>query len=213
MKVFIGTPIYDNKVTASYAQSLLLAGRDCMSRGIEVVPKIIRNSCFVELARSVLVKDFLETDCTHLLFLDADIGFESHALAGLVEAGVPFCAGVYRKREEDLLFNVQVHEPQELRGPWLRVDRVATGFMCLERHVLEVMSECSPVCKLPHNGDVSLVFRTSTHNGVFVGEDYCFCDDYNTMYEAGIFEEPIWIYPDITFDHDGYIGNLHESLT
>ena len=213
MKVFVATPLRDT-VTAEYAQSLFYAGLDCASRGIEIVPAIVRNSCFVDIARSVLVKLFLDTDCTHLLFLDSDIGFESHALAGLVEAGVPFCAGVYRRREDDEKFNMQVHEPHEYMGPWLRVDRVATGFMCLERHVLEEMSKRVHSCKVARNGNIPMVFRTDTHTGkVFVGEDYCFCDDYTKLYEEGVFDQPIWVYPDITFNHDGHVGNLHESAS
>ena len=210
LKVFIATPIRDY-VTAEYAQSLFYAGLDCKARGIEVLPHIIRNSCFVDLARSVLVRDFLKTDCTHLLFIDSDIGYESHAVAGLVQAGVPFCAGAYPKREPGNKFPLQIHEPQELKGPWLRADRVSTGFMCLERRVLEKMSSLVHTCK-DKFGLVPMVFRTET-KGTFVGEDYCFCDDYNKLYEEGVFEEPIWVYPDITFNHDGYVGNLHESLS
>ena len=210
MKVFIATPVRD-RPTVGYAQSLFYAGLHCAERGIEVVPNILRHSCFIEIARSSLVKLFLDSDCTHLFFIDDDIGFESHALAGLVEAGVPFSAGVYRKREPDLNFNAQIHEPQELKGPWLRADRVATGFMCLERHVLEEMASRVPTCRVGKQ-DIPMVFDTNKV-GTFIGEDYCFCDDYTTLYEEGVFEQPIWIYPDITFDHDGYIGNLHESLT
>lgn len=212
MKVFVATPVRDN-VTPKYALSLFHAGFDCKERGIEVVPHIIRNSCFIDVARSVLVRDFLRTDCTHLLFLDSDIGFETHAIAGLVQSGVPFSAGVYRKREPKVRFNVQPYEPTEMRGPWLRVDRVAGGFMCLERRVLEEMTSRAHVCNVSRtDGDVPMVFRMNTKD-VFIGEDYCFCDDYNKLYEEGVFDQPIWVYPDITFDHDGYVGNLHESLS
>lgn len=215
MKVFVATPVRDG-VTAEYAQSLFYAGLDCQARGIEVVPRIVRHSCFIEIARSVFVKMFLETDCTHLLFLDSDIGFEAHALAGLVQAGVPLCAGVYRTREPKLRFNAKIYEPVEMRGPWMRVNRVATGFMCIERHVLEEMSSRVHSCKIGNNGDVPMVFRTDTSpkgGAVFVGEDYCFCDDYTKLYEEGVFDQPIWVYPDITLDHDGYTANLHETLS
>ena len=217
MKVFVATPLRDT-VTAEYAQSLFYAGLDCKERGIEVVLNIIRHSCFIDIARSTLVKYFLESDCTHLFFIDSDIGFEAHALAGLVQAEVPFAAGVYRKREPKVSFNAQVYEPQEFRGPWLRVNRAATGFMCLQRHVLEEMVKHVHLCKVAKSGEVPMLFRTDTSlkDGKvrqFVGEDYCFCDDYTELYRQGVFKEPIWVYPDITFDHDGYVGNLHESLT
>jgi len=211
MKVFVATPIPDGKVHASYANAMLYASLDCASRGIEVVLSILNHSCFIEVARSILVKKFLETDCTHMLFLDSDMGFETHALAGLVQAGVPVCAGVYRKREPQLLFAAKIHLPQEFKGPWIRADRVATGFMCIERRVLEEMSARVPTCELK-DGWTPMVFRTETGEK-FIGEDFCFCDDYNALYEEGVFDQPIWVYPDITFDHAGYLGNLHESLS
>lgn len=211
MKVCVATPVRDN-LTPEYTLSLLRATEDCRLRGIEVVPHILRNSCFIEIARSVLVHDFLQTDCTHLFFIDADIGYEAHAISGLVQAEVPFCAGVYTRREPDGKFLIEPHEPQQMRGPWLRANRVATGFMCLERHVLEKMSALVPSCEVSTNGHIPMVFRTNTE-GKFVGEDYCFCDDYNKLYEDGVFDQPIWVYPDIKFNHDGYVGNFHETLS
>jgi hypothetical protein len=108
-------------------------------------------------------------------------------------------------------FCAQPYEPQEFKGPWMRVNRVATGFMCLERRVLEEMTSRVHLCKINDRGDVPMVFRTQLEDR-FIGEDYCFCDDYKELYEKGVFDEPIWVYPDITFNHDGYVGNLHESL-
>lgn len=207
-KIFIATPVAGN-VTPSYSQSVLKAGLDCYSRGIEVRMNFLRNSCFIEVARSVLVKKFLESDCTHLFFIDADIGFESHAMAGLVESSAPFTAGVYRKREEKLAFNVKFPDPLEYNGPWLRAERAATGFMCIARHILEEMSEkAANVIDVRHHGLVPMVFHTSYEGNKFTGEDYCFCDDYNRIFTDGI-----WVYPDISFEHDGFLGNLHESLS
>lgn len=199
-------------MTVEYAQSLFYAGMDCKERGIEFIPRIARHSCFIDIARSTLAMEFLKTDCTHLFFIDADVGFESHAIAGLVEAGVPLCAGVYRKREPDIRFTATAYEPYEFRGPWMRVKRVATGFMCIERQVIEKMSAVVPTCKVGQLGDIPMLFRINTH-GKFIGEDYCFCDDYTQLYEQGVFLQPIWVYPDITFNHGGFVGNLHESLS
>ena len=81
MKVFVATPVREY-VTVEYAQSLFYAGLHCKEKGIEVVPNIARHSCFIDVARSTLTKQFLDTDCTHLFFIDAVIGFESHAIAG-----------------------------------------------------------------------------------------------------------------------------------
>ena len=127
-------------------------------------------------------------------------------------ANHPIGVGVYPKRDiDELLFNAIVHEPQELKNGWLRLDRAATGFMCIRRDVLEIMSARAPVCDLNQGGLTPMVFHVR-HDKTFVGEDYAFCDDYNALLEEGVFDEPIWAYPDINFDHDGVLGNLHKRL-
>lgn len=206
MKVFIATPAYKGEVTASYAQSLLLAAQDCAKRDIELVPKIVKNGAFIEIARSKLVKMFLETDCTHLFFIDADIGFESQALAGLVQAESPFTAGVYPKREGDE-YNAQLWEPHQMKGGWIACKRVGAGFICLQREIVESLSELAPVREF-QGERMPMVFDTRYDDNVFVGEDYDFCD-----YYVKLTGEPIWVYPDINFDHDGKLGNLHKALS
>ena len=213
MKVFLAIPSYDGKATLSCAQSLFKAAYHCAEHGIEVHPHFVRGGIFIDHARSLLVQTFLETDCTHLFFIDADIGFESHALAGLVGSGLPVTAGIYLKRTgERKSFNAKMHEPQEFRDGWIRMDRVATGFLCIQREVLEELTKRAETILLGEKS-VPMVFHFGSKDGRFVGEDYAFCDDYNQLHEEGVFDEPIWAYPDIRFDHDGFIGNLHESLT
>jgi hypothetical protein len=207
MKVFVAIPSYDAKVNASCAQSLFKAAYHCAKHDIEIEPHFIHGGIFIDHVRSLIVRRFLETDCTHLFFIDADIGFESDALARLVMSNLPVTAGIYVKRTDGKKFNAKVHEPLELKEDWIRMDRVATGFLCIKRYVLEEMYAKAQPVNLGGDGDVRMVFHFNYKDGKFAGEDYSFCDDYNEM-----FDEPIWAYPDINFDHDGFLGNLHESL-
>ena len=47
-------------------------------------------------ARASLVSQFLDDpDATHLLFVDADIGFEPEQVLRLIECGADICAAVY----------------------------------------------------------------------------------------------------------------------
>ena len=187
------------------------AAYHCAKEGIELETVFIHGGIFIDNARSLLVKRFLKTDCTHLFFIDADLGFESDALAGLILADNPISVGVYPKRDMDkTMFNCTVHEPQEYRDGWLRLDRAATGFMCIRRDVLVEMSKDAWKCDLGQGGITPMVFYTQ-HGNTFVGEDYSFCADYDAHF-MGVFKEPIWAFTDITFDHDGHLGNLHETL-
>ena len=209
MKLHIATPAYDGKVHAKFAQSLLVAGQECIRNGIQVSSTIPKNGIFIHIARNILVRQFLqETDCTHLMFIDADLGFEPDAVCGLVQAGLPVAAGVYRQREDKMRYVFRLPDNQIItNGKWLRMDRVPTGFLCIAREVLEVMSERAEKVDVPKQGLLPYVFRIED-KGKFVGEDMCWCDDYTALYREGVFEQPIWVWPDITFDHGGYVGNL-----
>ena len=212
MKLRIATPSYDGKVHAEYAQSLLLAGYVLAKCGIEVSATITKHNAFIDSARSIIVKSFLESDCTHLMFVDADLQFPDHAIAALVSAELPFCAGMYcsRHKKDKYTMRMPDHKVVEREG-WLQVERIPAGFMCIERSVLEVMSERAESFWI-NDSDVPLVFKIKREDGRMIGEDFSFCDDYMELYREGVFKEPIWIWPDIDFEHDGIPCNFHEWL-
>lgn len=212
MSVLICTPAYDGKVHKEYAQSLFVTGQDLSSRGIRASTIIMKNGAFIEVARNILVARFLKTNFSHLFFIDSDLGFPGHAVAGLVESGLPLCAGVYRQREDEVRYVLHLPGDEAItHNGWLRADRCATGFMCIHRDVLEEMSSRSRTV-LTGEGEIPFVFRTDT-TYEFTGEDFCFCDDYTELYHEGVFRQPIWVWPDIDFNHAGYVGNLHEFLS
>lgn len=171
---------------------------------------ILGNGAFIELARNAIIRRFLESDYTHLMFIDADIAFPEHAIAGLI-AGPPISAGMYRKRDVDEIYQIKL--PNDVlvdRDGWIQADRIPAGFMCIERSVLEVMAERAPEVKTS-NGILPWIFRTEVSHK-FIGEDFCFCDDYTNLHKEGVFEEPIWVYPDLDLIHDGRLGNFHNYL-
>ena len=219
MKIYIATPTLDGLVKASYASALTEVGLDCGVHNVGLVLKILKNCTFIDIARNILVKRFLETDCTHLFFIDSDLGFDGRHVRQLASVGLPFTAGVYPKREDELKFNAQFDNPQYAENPgerasWISADRVATGFMCLDRHVVETMAHDS--VKMKNQGELlPMLFETRFDGGnvrTFVGEDYAFCDKYMDLYRKGVFNHPIWVWPDITFDHAGHVGNFHEQF-
>jgi hypothetical protein len=155
LRCHVATPAYDGKVDADFASAMLMAGQICTTQMIEVSSSVIGNGAFIEIARNVLVKEFLTSEelknFTHFFFVDADLWFESRAIAGLVRSGLPVTAGAYRRRQEPESYPIRwtplpkmdPRDPDRLwmSGGWIRCDRVATGFLCIQRHVLEVMTE------------------------------------------------------------------------
>jgi hypothetical protein len=230
LRVHVATPAYDGKVDCDFASSMMMAGQVCTLQLIECSAAMLGNGAFIEIARNVLVKEFLESEnlkeFTHFAFIDADLRFESRALPGLVRSGLPVTAGAYRKRQDKEEYpirwvplpKVDEREPDRLwmNGGWLRCDRIATGFLVIERHVLEVMTEKAieegRVWDLPDQGPTPALFYTKTEDGRFIGEDVCWSDDYTRYYKEGLFEEPIWVWTDFDFVHGGYECNYMKWL-
>lgn len=231
LRVHVATPAYDGKVDSDYASSMLMAGQLCSLNMIEVSAAVLGNGAFIEIARNVLVMEFLNSErlknFTHFMFIDSDLWFEPRAISGLVRSGLPVSCGVYRRRQKLENYPIRwtpmpktaIDEPDCLwmNGGWVRADRVPTGFLCIERSVLEKMTERAieegRVVTLPDKGPTPWLFYTKIDDeGRFVGEDFCWCDDYMKMYEEGVFDEPIWCWPDFDFVHGGYECNWQHWL-
>ena len=113
-------------------------------------------------------------------------------------------------------------------GGWLKTDRVPTGFLCIERKVLAEMTRRAiamefpydkkgndyyGIVDLPDKGPTPWLFYTKIdEHRRFTGEDFCWCDDYMALYDEGVFDEPIWVWPDFDFVHGGYECNYQHYL-
>lgn len=216
LHAYIATPAYDGKVECNYSQSLAEAAFCAPLYGIRITAGVMGNGAFIELARNIFVKRFLEefTDTTHLFFIDADLRFQPNAFIGLLQANLPICAGSYRRRQEPEDYPLVFGDDPEKGGLWFQDDwlmckRVATGFLCIRRDVLTEMAADAPQINIPdQKGPVPWVFHTKfDEQKRFIGEDYAFCDDYIAKYGKHI---PVW--PNFEFTHGGYVGNLSDYL-
>lgn len=217
LHAYVCTPAYDGKVECNYSQSLAEAAFCCPLYNIKLTAGVMGNGAFIDLARNIFVKRFLEefTDCSHLFFIDADLKFEARAFIGLMQANLPICAGIYRRRQEPEDYPFRAAENPDggglwFKDDWLQCDRVPTGFLCISRKVLEEMAkDAKQVVIHGQNGPVPWVFHTKfDEQDRFIGEDYGFCDDYVAKYKENI---PVWT--NFNFTHGGYDGNMFEFLT
>ncbi len=212
---FVATPAYDGKVLTDYSQSLAETFRDCALMGIQATACVMGNGAFIDLARNIFVRMFLESECTHLFFVDSDLKWESRAFISLVSAGLPACAGAYPKRQTPEEYPMRFVRGEGgkgllMRGDWIMCDRVATGFLCIERSVVEKMVAKAPVIKDSKQPDTPRLFYTyMQEDGRFVGEDFAWAKDYCDQ-----FQDYVWVYPNFTFTHNlAYTGNWHAFLT
>jgi hypothetical protein len=134
----------------------------------------------ISLARDQLADQFLATDCTTLVFIDGDIGFQRSDLQRLLSSPHSITSGLYpRKRAAaEWVFVAADGAPAtiESTAPF-PVRRAGTGFLRIERQVfLDLIASglCTPFMdagrRLHH------FFPTGVENGEYLSEDYFFCE-------------------------------------
>jgi len=75
-RLFIGTPMYGGSCAGLYTKSTNDLSMLCSSHKIPMKYYFLFNESLVQRARNYIVDEFLRSDCTHLLFIDSDIGFD-----------------------------------------------------------------------------------------------------------------------------------------
>jgi hypothetical protein len=158
----------------------------------------------------------MDSDCTHILCVDSDLGWESSQVVKMLLAGKEIVAGVYPSRgENSFTFRPFLNENGSIQteGHLLKMEYIPAGFMLMQRSALEKMKTKFPELyfqpkndQLKH-ADGYCFFEAGVWEGEFWGEDYTFC---RRAREAGL---DIWVDPLIKFNHAGRCGFLLQALT
>ena len=85
-KIFVGTPMYGGQATGLYTKATNDLSMLCAAHGITLKYYFLFNESLVQRARNYIADEFLRSDCSHLLFIDADIAFnpkDALALLGI----------------------------------------------------------------------------------------------------------------------------------
>lgn len=207
-KLFIALPAYDFKVSLKLAISLARFAQEAPKHGVEIMIGSICGCSVVSRARNLLVQDLMESDCTDLLFIDADINFQPDDVFRLMawssDPKMGVVAGVPRTRKTEKVYIAKLDQDDEgltMNGMGLvRAKRVATAFMMVRRDVFETLIEAHPEWRYDdvNTGRVlHAVFDFKVTPEGYMGEDFLFCD---RAIEAG-FE--VWIDPTIKLGHMG----------
>ena len=219
--VFIALPAYDFKVSLKLAISLARFAQSAPQHGIDIQIGSICGCSVVSRARNLLVKDFLESNCTDLLFIDSDINFEPDDILRLLswtsEPKKGIVAGVPRTRSEHKTYiaNLDYDEGHELTMNSMglvRATHVATAFMMVRREVFETLVEAHKEWDYYDTRTdrvLNAVFDFKVTEAGYMGEDFLFCD---RAREHGY---EVWIDPTIKLGHMGvqeYMGNFGKDI-
>jgi predicted O-methyltransferase YrrM len=181
-RVFLAIPAYESP-GGLLAFSLFRAHVDLQSAGFDVELQLLIGDCHVDDARNSLVHDFLASSCDDLVFLDADIGFQSADLIRILNHDRDVVGGVYPKKSDIDQYPAWLPD-----GPrWSDKDGLleaigfCTGFMRIRRAVLEKMAAESPEYIAAGGAKIREVFRREIIDGVRNSGDIAFCRRWRAM--------------------------------
>lgn len=199
-KVFLATPTYD-KLGAGYTDALFHSSAALSEAGIASELCILSGDCHVDDARNFLVRNFLESDCTDLVFLDADVAWLPSDLVALCRHDADVVAGLYplKSRNESFPVRLLPGEQWSNGGGLLEVESVPTGFLRIKRHVLERLAAQARTYLRNDDprGPVPLIFERTLEDQIRWGGDYTFCRKWRAL--GG----KIHIDPEMVLDHYG----------
>ena len=125
--LMIGTPCFGGNLTDHYALSLLKLQAACIERGIRLSFCLLHGDALITRARNSVVAEFLQDrSASHLLFIDADIGFQPSQVFRLLEADREMAGAAYPVK---LLDWQRIGRAARAGGPLLtgRLVRVGTA--------------------------------------------------------------------------------------
>lgn len=101
-RIMVATPMYGGQGCANYIETLLEIKHWSQTHHVPVEFAFRTNQSSISHARNDLTQEFLDTDCTHILWLDADVGFspEPH-LSEMLDQNLPVVVASYPKKQID----------------------------------------------------------------------------------------------------------------
>ena len=75
-KLFLGVPMYGGQCAGMFTKSVADLTAMCTNHGVELRSYFLFNESLITRARNYIVDEFMRSNCTHLMFIDSDIGFD-----------------------------------------------------------------------------------------------------------------------------------------
>lgn len=210
ISIMVLTPSYGGQIYVGYLSSIIKLERLCKEKNIIIDYEFCYNESLIPRARNTLVDKFMNSsNYTHLLFLDADIQFEPEDIIKMLEYNKPLVGGVYPKKNinwdkiTNLINNnnekkLTYEEIQSiikdavvillddttinLQEEFIETRYTGTGILLIQRNVLEKMKESFPNdIYAAENTKYFRYFDTELKNGIYLSEDYWFCDRWRQL--------------------------------
>jgi hypothetical protein len=213
INLVVATPCFGGQISAVYALSLLkLQTRMRGYRGCNLKVLMKDGDALITRARASLLSQFLDDpSATHLLFIDADIGFEPEQVLRLIECGADMCAAIYPIKRIDwdrvrtsltgeqpnpaaaLQYAFEVEDPNAViaNSGFIKVRYAGTGFLMIRRAALECMCAHHPQLRYKRDHSIDAAIASDNRfalfecmiaeDGTYLSEDFAFCKRWSDM--------------------------------
>jgi hypothetical protein len=157
ISIFVATPVHSD-VSIHYFKACLEFQKECFVRKIPVMFQVMKSS-LVTQGRQLCVSGFMESSCTHMLFIDSDISFNFKMIERMINYDKEICLVPYPIKGTDhdkvkarilagetlsphLLGNqytMSVPDPTNVKvvNGFIEVERGPAGCMLIKKEVIE----------------------------------------------------------------------------
>ena len=171
-KIFLGMPMYGGMLSEATMHGLLELQQWTVASKVGLRFQSMGNESLITRARNTIVSMMMDQQdyvATHLLFIDADIGFSWKNIERLICADKDVVCGIYPRKHihlekiknilnedpnisldeleaKSLGYNINLDNPSNVKGEngYFKVNEAATGMMLVKREVLTTMFKNFP---------------------------------------------------------------------
>jgi hypothetical protein len=205
-RVHICMPCYGGMLTESTFMSYIKWSNTCRQLGLDWTMETMTNESLISRARNTLTAKFLNNkESTHLMFIDADIGWEPWHLLVMLDAQKDVIGGLYPMKSLPVKWCVNGFDGAAEEGTLQEVSKTGTGFMLIKREVFEKLN-AHPATK-PFINDIGLpaelnpymktYFDTAVRENRYYSEDWTFCENWRDL--GG----KVWVDKRVLLKHTG----------
>ena len=207
-RVHICMPCYGGMLTESCFMSYIKWSNTCRQLGLDWTMETMTNESLISRARNTLTAKFLNNkESTHLMFIDADIGWEPWHLLVMLNAQKDVIGGLYPMKSLPVKWCVNGFDGAKVSedGNLQEVSKTGTGFLLMKREVFEKL-DAHPAVK-PFMNDIGLpvelnpymktYFDTAVRENRYYSEDWTFCENWRDL--GG----EVWVDKRVLLKHTG----------
>ena len=211
--IFFATPCYGGMITDQFFLSMFRVAQTLMTHGINFRLTTLRNESLITRARNILTAMFLESECSHLMFIDADIEFDAESILRALAYDKPIMAAAYPKKALPVQYAInfkfkdQATKQVRVENGAIEVLDASTGFFLIKREVIEKMIQAYPELHYRNDSNIDEKFNKYCYSlfdtihdpedNRYLSEDYTFCRRWQKI--GG----EIWLDPNTKLNHIG----------